>query len=115
MIIVEAGIHRAFSGTCPYPTLVLVEHSAASTAKTEAYDNRLGIGSHHAEACITLRVDHRIFLSGLVQWRRTEVFLHDGIVESRIEVLQSIIYLLVLKVCVDRQRIVVCTNPRVGI
>ena len=111
MIVVEAWIHRTFSGACPYSVLTLVQHGAACSAQSEAHYHRLGIGSHHTEAGITLRVHHRVLLSWLVEWRRTEVFLHHGIVDGRIEVLDSIINLLVFKVCVERQRIVVHANP----
>ena len=111
VVVMESGIHGAVGSACPYAILVLVEHRTASTAKTEAYNNRLGIRSYDAESGIALGVDHRVLLSGLVQCRRAEVFLHHGIVKSRIEISQGIIYLLVFKVSVNWQRIVVYTYP----
>ena len=111
MIVVETRIHRTFGGTSPHTVLVLVEHCAAATTQTEAYDDRLGIRSLNAEASITLTIHHRIFLTGLVQGIGHEILLWLAVVEVGIEVTNSPIACLWPVLLVERQRMVVHAKP----
>ncbi len=86
VVVVETGIHRTLGGTCPHTVLILAEHGAATTAETEADDDRLGIGSFYTEAGEALGVHLRIFLSGLVHGVGYPVVLRHALVGSGVEV-----------------------------
>ena len=115
VIIVEARSHRAFCRTSPYTVLVLAQHRTATSTQTEADNNRLGIGSLYAEAGITLGVNHRIFLSRLVELVGNEVFLDSSIVKLRVEVADDEVRVLRLDILVEGQRVVVHAEPRVSV
>ena len=115
VIIVEAWIHRTFSSTYPHTIFILAQYRTSTTTQTEADDNRLGIRSYHAETGIALAVNLRIFLSRLIHRIGNKVLLGFSIIKSSIEVLDSIIGLLGLIVLVERQRMVIHTQPRVAV
>ena len=111
----ETRIHRTFGSSYPHTVLVLAQHSAATTTKTEADNDRLSIRSLNTEAGVTLAINLRPFLSWLVHWIGNEVLLGNSIVESRIKVLDGIVSLLGLVVLVERQRMVIDAEPRVAV
>ena len=113
VVVVEARIHRTVGSTCPDTVLVLTEHGAATTAQTQADDDRLGIGSLDAEASIAFRVDLRILLTRLVHLVGNEVLLRHALVEDGVEVADSAVAGLRAIVLVEGQRMVVDTQPRV--
>ena len=109
----ETWIHWSFSCAFPDTLLVLVEHSATVTAETEADDYRLSLRSVDAEASIALRVNLRILLTWLVEAVWHEIFLDDSIIDSNVELLDSVVGSLLLEVLVEEKRIVGSTYPRV--
>ena len=92
-----------------------MEHGAACSSESKAYENRLCLRSLYAESCISLRVYHRIFLSWLVEFAWLEVLYRFDVVESRIEISDYIVRFLRLQVFVEEQGIVGCADPRVAV
>ncbi len=66
VVIVETLVHWTLGSSHPRAVGLLFEFRASSPSKTERHSYRLGFGRLHTEAGITLRVYHRILLSGLV-------------------------------------------------
>ena len=84
-------------------------------AGAQAGDHGPGLGRVDAQADITLGVDHRVFLSGLVQFGGLEVFLDDGCIHLRVESLDGEIGLLGPVVLVEEEGGVVDAEPGVAV
>ena len=113
VIVVETRIHWALGSTSPNTILILAQYGTATATKTQAYNYRLSIGSLNTEAGVTLRVNHRILLSGLVHGVGHKVLFWLAVVHSGIKVADNLQRALSLEVLVERQWVIVYTQPRV--
>ena len=111
VIIVEAWIHWTLSGSNPNTILIFTQHRTATSAKTKADNNRLCFWSYNTKAGITLAVYLWELLTGLIQRIGMEILFWFDIIEASIKVLDGIICLLGLVVLVERQRMVIHTQP----
>ena len=68
VIVVESLVHRSCGGACPESVFALCQHGAALASQAEADHHGLRLRSLDPEACVALGVDHRVFLSGLVEF-----------------------------------------------
>ena len=106
MIVVEALIHRTFCCAPPVAVLTLAKNSTASTTKAEANDNRLSLWCLYTETCIALRVNHWVLLTRLVELAWLEVLDRRNIVQSWVELENSVVSLLLVQILVEKERIV---------